>query len=165
MEKLKKRWEIQNNWQFIVLLSGIIGLGYSAYKLAFLLFEKQSMIIVLSASVIFFFVLLKLILKIFDRLQKKWKVKYRWELISIFFVFAITGSSSVFIGKPIIKFAGITQDNLPPTLYWFLYILIGFVFYQLLLVAIGWIFGQYQFFWDFEKKMLSRMGLKRLFSK
>jgi len=28
-----------------------------------------------------------------------------------------------------------------------------------LLVAMGWVFGQFHFFWDFEKKMLSRFGI------
>lgn len=161
MEKLKQRWDINRNWQFIFLLMGIIGLGYASYKLALVCLKEQHIAFIILLSLIFFFILMKLILKIFDRLEKKWKVDYRWELISIFLVFAITGSSSVFIGRPIIKLAGITKDNLPVFAYWVLYILIGFIFYQILLVVIGWLFGQYQFFWDFEKKMLRRIGFKR----
>jgi hypothetical protein len=105
--------------------------------------------------------LLKLVLIIFSKLEKKWAVSYKWEMISIFLVFASTGSSSVFISRPLIKLMGINKDNLPDYAYWILYILIGFIFYQILLVAIGWLFGQYKFFWAFEKKMLSRIGLKR----
>ena len=40
-------------------------------------------------------------------------------------------------------------------------IIIGLIFYQMLLVFFGWLFGQFQFFWEFEKKMLRRFGLKR----
>ena len=65
------------------------------------------------------------------------------------------------IGKPIMTLVGITKENLNPFVYWFLYIIIGLVFYQILLVFIGWLFGQFQFFWEFEKKMLQKMGLKR----
>ena len=86
---------------------------------------------------------------------------YRWELITIFIVFALTGSSSVFVGRPLIKFIGITKENLNPFIYWFLYIIIGLIFYQILLVCFGWLFGQFKFFWNFEKKMLRRFGLGR----
>jgi hypothetical protein len=39
-----------------------------------------------------------------------------------------------------------------------------FPIYQVLLVFFGFIFGQFKFFWNFEKKMLSRMGLGFLFN-
>jgi hypothetical protein len=29
----------------------------------------------------------------------------------------------------------------------------------MLLVVFGWVFGQFTFFWGFEKKMLKRLGL------
>jgi hypothetical protein len=35
-----------------------------------------------------------------------------------------------------------------------------FPLYQVLLVLIGALFGQFSFFWGFEKKMLRRFGLK-----
>ena len=54
-----------------------------------------------------------------------------------------------------------TKENLPTIIYWFLYILISFVFYQIMLVFFGWLFGQFKFFWNMEKKMLTRIGLKR----
>ena len=57
--------------------------------------------------------------------------------------------------------AGITQDNLHPLLYWIMFVTISLFFYQVLLVLIGWIFGQFQFFWNFEKKMIRRFGLGR----
>ncbi|WP_242204991.1 DUF6787 family protein [Aestuariivivens insulae] len=161
MDKLKERWDINKNWQFVFLLLGIVALGYCSYKLANLFFSNQNIVPISLLGLTFFFILLKFTLKLFDKLEKKWRVNYRWELITIFFVFAITGSSSVFIGRPIIKLLGITKDNLPVFLYWVLYIFIGFVFYQILLVVNGWLFGQYKFFWSFEKKMLRRIGLKR----
>ena len=96
-------------------------------------------------------------------MEKKWILTYRWEMIRVFIVFAITGSFSVFIGRPFIKLIGITKDSLNPVLYWILFIFIAMVFYQILLVSIGWLLGQFKFFWNFEKKMLSRFGLKRFF--
>ena len=80
-------------------------------------------------------------------------------MIRVFMVFALTGSSSALIGRPILKIIGITKDNFQPLVYWILYLLIGFLFYQILLVTFGWLFGQFKFFWDFEKKMIKRMKL------
>ena len=91
-------------------------------------------------------------------------MEHRWEMIRIFIVFAVTGSSSVYIGKPIMAFLGITKENLNPIIYWVLFIIIGLIFYQILLVSFGWLFGQFKFFWEFEKKMLKRFGLGNLFN-
>jgi hypothetical protein len=81
-------------------------------------------------------------------------------MIRIFLVFAFTGTSSVFVGRPIIKLLGITQDVLNPFLYWFLYIIIGLIFYQILLLIFGWLLGQFRFFWEFEKKIFKRFSFK-----
>ncbi|MEW4922519.1 DUF6787 family protein [Algibacter sp. 2305UL17-15] len=161
MKKLKENWDIKSNWQLIFPLLGILGLGYSSFRLSNLFLKEYHIAFNLGLSAIIFFVLLKFTLFLFSKLEKKWGVTYRWELISIFLVFAITGSSSVFVSRPLIKLAGINKENLPIFVYWILYILIGFIFYQILLVAIGWLFGQYKFFWEFEKKMLRRLGFKR----
>ena len=161
MKKFKKNWQIQKNWQLIFPLIGIIGLIYSAYKLAFLIITEFHIVFTPLITLVLFYLLLKFFLFLFKLLEKKWIITYRWEIIRIFIVFAITGSSSVLIGKPIIALLGITKENLNPFVYWFLYIIIGLIFYQILLVFFGWLFGQFQFFWEFEKKMLRRFGLKR----
>lgn len=161
MKKLKERWEILHNWQLLFPFLGIIVLAYSSFKLSFLFLKEVNFAFNILLSCILFYILLKFTLFIFNKLENKWKVDYKWEMISIFLVFAATGSSSIFVSKPIIKLIGITKENLNPITYWILYVTIGFIFYQILLVLIGWIFGQFQFFWNFEKKMLSRFGLKR----
>jgi hypothetical protein len=97
-------------------------------------------------------------------LKERWGITSNWQILIILFVFSITGSSSLFVAKPIIKFIGITKENLNTTVYWILYVLISFIFYQIMLVFFGWLFGQFKFFWNMEKKMLSRLGFKRFFS-
>lgn len=161
METFKKNWDIQQNWQLIFPLLGLVGLLYSSFKLANALIKDMHIPIVLALTAILFVVLLKFTLFLFKKLEKKWDVNYKWELIRIFIVFAITGTSSLFVGKPIIKLLGITKENLNIVVYWVLYIIIGLIFYQILLLCIGWLFGQFKFFWEFEKKMLRRMGFKR----
>lgn len=159
MKAFKQRWQIQQNWQLLFPILGVLGLLYSSYKLANLFFDN--IYLKISLTLVITFALLKFTLFLFSKLENKWKVTYRWELITIFIVFALTGSSSVFVGRPLIKFIGITKENLNPIVYWFLYIIIGLIFYQILLVCFGWLFGQFQFFWNFEKKMIRRLGLGR----
>jgi len=162
IEKFKSRWEIQKNWQLLFPFLGLIGLGYSAYKLAFSLTNSYSAILSIVLAILLFFILLKLTLYLFKKLEHKWILDYKWEMIRVFIVFAITGSSSVFVGRPVIKLLGITKENLNPIVYWVLFIIIGLIFYQVLLVTFGWLFGQFKFFWEFEKKMLKRFGLSKL---
>ncbi|PIZ07900.1 MAG: diacylglyceryl transferase, partial [Flavobacteriaceae bacterium CG_4_10_14_0_8_um_filter_34_31] len=37
-----------------------------------------------------------------------------------------------------------------------------FLAYQIILLIIGWLYGEIDFFWAFEKKMLRRFGFKNL---
>lgn len=161
MENFKKRWEIQHNWQLLFPILGLIGIGYLSYKFSNLFLKDSSWVFQVILALVLFYLFLKFFLFIFKKLENKWIVKYRWEMIRIFIVFAITGSSSVFISRPIISLLGITKENLNLIVYWALYIIIGLIFYQILLVSFGWLFGQFKFFWEFEKKMLRRFGFKR----
>ncbi|MCK8480674.1 DUF6787 family protein [Psychroserpens algicola] len=159
LKNFKSNWDIHQNWQLLFPFLGVIGLLYSAYKLALLFTKAYALYITIVLALIIFIFLLKLTLFIFKKLEHKWIVTHKWEMIRIFIVFAVTGSSSMFVGRPIMKLIGITKENLNPILYWVLFIIIGLVFYQILLVAFGWLFGQFKFFWEFEKKMLRRFGL------
>ena len=161
LNKFKTRWEIQQNWQLIFPLIGVIGLAYSSFKISSRLTNDYPVFIAIVLSIVIFFILLKVTLYIFKKLEHKWILKYRWEMIRVFIVFAITGSSSVFVGRPIMELIGITKENLNPFIYWILFIILGLIFYQILLVTFGWLFGQFNFFWEFEKKMLRRFGLGR----
>lgn len=164
MQKFKERWQIQQNWQLIFPILGIFGLLYSSFKLANIFTQDYSIYITAVITLVFCYLLVKLCLFFFKKLEHKWVVDYKWEMIRIFIVFAITGSSSVFVGRPIIKMLGITKENLNIFFYWILFILISLIFYQIFLVAYGWLFGQFKFFWKFEKKMIRRFGLGFLLS-
>lgn len=162
MKKFKQNWNIVQNWQLIFPLMGSVGLIYSSNKLVSVFFTDAHIIYQILLTIALFYILLKFVLYLFKSLEKKWALLYKWEYIAVFIVFAITGTSSVFVSRPIIKLIGITKENLNPFIYWVFYIIIGFIFYQILLVFIGWLFGQFKFFWNFEKKMLRRIGFKRL---
>ncbi|MFD0990899.1 DUF6787 family protein [Mariniflexile jejuense] len=96
-----------------------------------------------------------------EKLKKRWGIDNDWQIIVILIVFAITGSTASYIGKPILNFFQISTESLGTFPYWVIRILLLFVMYQFLLVFFGWLFGQHKFFWNFEKKMLKRIGLKR----
>jgi hypothetical protein len=97
-----------------------------------------------------------------EKLKKRWGIKTNLQLVLIFIVFAITGSTSAMVSKPACVWLGITKED-----FGFFHhpirLLLIFPLYQVLLVAIGFIFGQFHFFWNFEKKMLKKMGLGFLF--
>ncbi|SEF86905.1 DUF6787 family protein [Flavobacterium urumqiense] len=97
-----------------------------------------------------------------ENLKKRWGIETNFQLTIIFVVFAITGSASAWLSKPFCFWLGITKTDLG---FWFtpVRLLLIFPLYQLLLVLIGFIFGQFKFFWAFEKKMLKKMGFDFLF--
>ena len=97
------------------------------------------------------------------RLKEKWGITSNFQLFIICIVFAITGSFSVLITEPVILFIFGDLDVLNPLLSWLLRILILFPIYQALLLFFGFIFFQYKFFYQFEKKILKKIGLKFLF--
>tara|TARA_B100001167_G_scaffold175290_2_gene128422 strand:- start:678 stop:983 length:306 start_codon:yes stop_codon:yes gene_type:complete len=97
------------------------------------------------------------------RLKEKWGITSNFQLFIICVVFAITGSLSVLITEPVILFLFGDLDGLNPLLSWLLRILIIFPIYQALLLFFGFIFFQYKFFYQFEKKFLKKIGLKFLF--
>ncbi len=94
----------------------------------------------------------------FERLKIKWQITSNWQLFIICVGFAITGSASAWVTAPILKLLNITKD-LHGAIYWPLRILIIFPVYQVLLIVVGALLGQFKFFWAFEKKMLKRFGL------
>ena len=95
------------------------------------------------------------------RLKEKWGIKSTFQLIIIFFVFSITGSLALWVAKPLLSLIGVEKNLLSPWIFWPVRILIIFPIYQVLIVIVGAIFGQFRFFWNFEKKMLSRLGFNQ----
>ncbi|MGA1226868.1 MAG: DUF6787 family protein [Tamlana sp.] len=96
-----------------------------------------------------------------EKLKERWGIDTNWQIVVILIVFAITGTTASYIGKPILSHLNITTESFGLFIYWFIRIILLFIMYQFLLVFFGWLFGQHKFFWNFEKKMLSRLGLKR----
>lgn len=96
------------------------------------------------------------------KLKQRWGVQSNFQLTIIFIVFAITGSASAMASRPVCIWLGITKDDFG-LFFTPIRLLLLFPLYQVLLVSIGFLFGQFAFFWEFEKKMLRRIGLGFLF--
>ena len=103
-------------------------------------------------------------------LKNKWNIKSNYQLLLIFVVFGLTGSFSLKLAKPILYFFGFNRELfsniiLGDFLYWCLRLIIIFPIYQLLLIFFGFLFFQFSFFWELEKKILIKIGFKKFFTK
>ena len=98
-------------------------------------------------------------MKILDKLKKRWELKDNAQVGWVLLVFALTGSSAVTVKDYLFDWWNVY--SLP--WYYFLPVYIATVFplYQVLLLSFGWLLGQFEFFWKFERKMLSRFGIGR----
>lgn len=98
------------------------------------------------------------------RLQEKWALESAWQVIAVLITFSLAGSSVVFFRKQLFWLLGYDQD----TALWLktvTYILFIFPTYQVLLLAYGFLLGQFSFFWQKEKKLffwiVKKLGLKK----
>ena len=165
MRKFKQKWEISKNWQLLYPLFGVLGLLYSAFKLSILIFKDSTLLNIIGTAVLFF-ILLKLTVFILKKLEKRWIVEERWQITRIFIIFAITGTTSLYVTTPIFNAIGFTKEAFSANIFYvILYYIIKFFailpFYKILLLVFGWIFGEYKFFYAFTLKMLNRFRLKK----
>jgi hypothetical protein len=98
-----------------------------------------------------------------EKLKQRWGIENNWAIVAIFIVFAINGSFATWVAKPVTMFFGLNTETVSGYVYYPLRFLLIFPIYQITLPIVGWFFGQFKFFWAFEKKFLSRIGLGFLF--
>ena len=93
-----------------------------------------------------------------QKLQTRWQVKSATQVIIILIVFACTGFTIMFL-KPVITDA--LFDGEKPTWFSIMYWILIFPIYNMFLLFYGFIFGQFRFFWEFEKKFFNRIFYRR----
>lgn len=92
-------------------------------------------------------------------MQDKWALKNIWQVILVLVVFALTGFTVLFIKGPILDLiSGGAEREWWMTVLYFMLIL---PIYNIILLCYGFIFGQFDFFWKYELKMLRRFGFKK----
>ena len=82
------------------------------------------------------------------------------HLILIFIIFGISGSLTLILSEPIINFIKINKIVENTFILLFLRIIIIFPLYQLVLISIATIFGQFNYFLSFERSMLKKLFKK-----
>jgi hypothetical protein len=89
-----------------------------------------------------------------EKLKTRWNVKSAGQVVIILIVFACTGFSVLFIKRPLLTLLAGDEGN--STLGTVLYYIFILPVYNILLLGYGFLFGQFSFFWNFEKRMLER---------
>ncbi len=89
-------------------------------------------------------------------LQKIFKTNSVYQLIIVFLVFAISGSLSVYVSEPVLNLLSYKEYVSNKIIQIFLRLLIIFPVYQIILLGVGAIFGEFKYFWDFEKRFWKR---------
>lgn len=92
-----------------------------------------------------------------EKLKAKWKIESDLRFWKIFVGFAITGTSSALVTKPFRNWI-FEQFNLGIWEKVTVRILLVLVVYQILLLVVGAILGEFKFFFGFEKKMWLSLG-------
>ncbi len=98
----------------------------------------------------------KLHMNFIERLKHRWGVKSATDVLIILLVFTCTGFTSLYIKNPIFEAIGIPDIN-PKFLRGVFYTLAILVFYNILLLVYGFIFGKFRFFFAFEKRFFGRI--------
>ena len=89
-----------------------------------------------------------------EKLRGRWKLKSAWQVIIVLLAFACTGFTILFIKRPLLSFlAGEQGDSTVASVLYYIFIL---PIYNVILLGYGFIFGQFRFFWEFEKRFMAR---------
>jgi len=91
----------------------------------------------------------------FQRMKQKWKVNGT-QLFLILCVFAITGTTTAWLTRQITIWLHLQSSD---AWYWILKIIMLVFGYQVLILLFAIPFGQFNFFWNYEKKILRRMKI------
>jgi hypothetical protein len=96
-----------------------------------------------------------------EKLQQRWEVSSIGQVVVILIVFACTGFTVMFLKEPILALIAAEEERT----IWFSvgYYLLILPIYNIVLLFYGALFGQFRFFWAFEKRMLQ--GMKKVFVK
>ncbi len=96
------------------------------------------------------------------KLKLKWGLDSMYQVFAILIVFTVTGSTVVFLRKSLFGVLGF-DDTTALWIKTIVYIAFMLPAYQGLLLLYGSLLGQFEFFWNKEKKMF--YAIKKLFTR
>ena len=88
-------------------------------------------------------------------LKERWKLNSMTDVWIVLLVFALTGTTVVFLKKPVVHF--FTGGDEASTVFTVAYYILILPVYNVILLVYGALFGKFSFFWEFEKKTFRRM--------
>lgn len=94
--------------------------------------------------------------KLFEKLKERWGLKSFWHVVLILFIFSITGITTLYVREFLFGMLGITSETgtMIRVMAW---LFVVFPSYQALFLIYGFVLGQFEFVWRFEKKSLARI--------
>ncbi len=95
-----------------------------------------------------------------EKLKIRWGIQSNFQIIIILIVFSVTGSAAVYVKKIIFDLLKIDAET-PLLIKIPMYVLTILPAYQLLLLVFGALFGQFRFFYNFQKKSFGRFIRKK----
>lgn len=92
-----------------------------------------------------------------SKLGEKWNLKNTTQVILVLVVFACTGITVLLIKRPLLSLiAGEGGNTKLASVLYYIFIL---PIYNVLLLFFGFLFGQFSFFWEFEKRSFRKIAL------
>lgn len=92
---------------------------------------------------------------VLQKLKSRWGVNSSWDVLVILLVFACTGFSILFLKRILFGITGL--DGAATWIRWGVNIVVILPLYQVILLAWGWIWGKYDFFYAFIHRMIQSM--------
>lgn len=90
-----------------------------------------------------------------QKLKTRWGLNSIGQVLLVLLVFAMTGTTVLLLKKPLLLMAFPDGDH--PVWFSILYYVLILPVYNGILLVYGALFGQFSFFWEFEKKFFRRM--------
>ncbi|MCI0751100.1 MAG: prolipoprotein diacylglyceryl transferase [Flammeovirgaceae bacterium] len=94
-------------------------------------------------------------MKWIENLKARWNLQSAWQVIVVLIVFACTGFTVLFIKKPLLQI--LVGESAGTTTASVIYYILILPIYNVILLIYGFVFGQFHFFWTFEKRFFSRL--------
>ena len=87
------------------------------------------------------------------KLKDRWQLGHNYQVWLVLVVFACTGFSVMFLKPYVLVFF----EDVNRTVFNIAYYILIFPVYNLILLFYGFIFGLFNFFWEFEKRTFNKI--------
>lgn len=93
-------------------------------------------------------------MKLLKSLMQKWKIDSLTRIVLILLVFTCTGFTILFLKDPLLSLIDLGENQRLVSILYYIFI---WPIYNVVLLIYGFLFGQFSFFWAFEKRLYFRL--------